>query len=47
LQAQTNAPGAGLGTNWFILSDATQTNRFTSPFDPAHGSVFFRLRSPY
>ncbi|HEU5071356.1 MAG TPA: rhamnogalacturonan lyase B N-terminal domain-containing protein [Verrucomicrobiae bacterium] len=47
LQAQTNAPGAGLGTNWFILSDSTQTNRFTLPFDPAHGSLFFRLRAPY
>jgi hypothetical protein len=33
-------------TNWFTVPNSTETNLFTLPFDPAHGSVFFRLRSP-
>lgn len=47
LQAQTNAPGTGLGTDWFTLPDSDLTNQMALPFDPAQGSVFFRLVSPY
>ncbi len=43
LQVQTNAPSAGLGTNWVIVPFSVATNRMTFPTDPANGSVFFRL----
>ena len=46
LQVQTNAPGAGLGTNWFDVPGATLTNQFTLPINPANASVFFRLALP-
>jgi hypothetical protein len=46
VQAQTNAPGAGLGTNWMTLSGSGLTNQFTLPVDAANGSVFLRLISP-
>jgi autotransporter-associated beta strand protein len=46
LQSQTNAYGAGLGTNWFIVLGSSGTNHVILPIDPANGSVFFRLRSP-
>ncbi len=46
LQAQTNPPGAGLGTNWTTLSGSELTNQFTLPVDTANGSVFFLLVSP-
>jgi subtilisin family serine protease len=46
LQAQTNSPGIGLGTNWVILSASAGTNQFTVPVDPANGSVFYRLVQP-
>ena len=29
LQAQTNAPGGGIGTNWGIVSGSTTTNQFS------------------
>jgi len=47
LQAQTNTPGVGIGTNWLTLQDSDQTNQFWFPFDTSIGSVFFRLVSPY
>jgi hypothetical protein len=42
LQAQTNAPGDGIGTNWDIVSGST-TNQFSTPMDNTVGSEFFRL----
>jgi hypothetical protein len=42
LQAQTNPPGKGLGTNWVGVPGAT-TNPFVVPLDHAAGSVFHRL----
>lgn len=46
LQFQTNAPGAGLSTNWFNVPDSTLTNTTTLPVDPAIGSAFYRLIYP-
>jgi len=43
LQAQTNAPGDGISTNWGIVSGSTTTNQFSSPVDNTVGSEFFRL----
>ena len=43
LQAQTNAPGAGLGTDWVTLPNSDSTNQASLSIDPANGSVFFRL----
>jgi hypothetical protein len=43
LQAQTNAPGDGIGTNWDIVSGSTTTNQFSIPIDTTTGSTFFRL----
>ena len=41
LQTQTNAPGAGLGTNWITLPGAM--NGYTIPLNPNAGSAFYRL----
>lgn len=46
LQAQTNAPGAGLGTNWVSVAGSTETNRVEVPIDAGQGSVFYRLQLP-
>lgn len=46
LQAQTNAPGMGLGANWFGVAGSTATNLLNIPVDPANGSVFYRLAYP-
>ncbi len=43
LQAQTNAPGDGIGTNWGIVSGSTTTNQFSTTLDNTTGSMFFRL----
>jgi hypothetical protein len=43
LQAQTNAPGAGISTNWGTMSGSTTTNQFSAPMGNTNGSVFFRL----
>jgi hypothetical protein len=43
LQAQTNEPGVGVGSNWGIVSGSTNTNQFFFPMDNTFGSVFFRL----
>ena len=43
LQAQTNAPGTGLGTNWLTLPASVSTNQTSVSVNPANGSVFFRL----
>ncbi len=46
LQAQTNAPGAGLSATWLDVPEATNTNEIVLPIDPASGSVYFRLVYP-
>jgi hypothetical protein len=46
LQAQTNAPNAGLGGNWVTVSGSTLTNQIKLPVSPANGSVFYRLVYP-
>jgi len=46
LQAQTNAPGAGIGTNWTTVPGSRATNQLLLPIDPANGSVFYRLVYP-
>ncbi len=45
LEAQTNAPGAGLGTNWFPVPGSANDTEFAIT-NPASPSVFFRLRFP-
>ena len=47
LQAQTNAPGVGLTTNWITVPGSTATNRMFFSINPALGSVWLRLASPY
>jgi autotransporter-associated beta strand protein len=46
LQAQTNNPGVGIGTNWVDVPGSTATNQMSFPIDPANGSVFYRLAYP-
>ncbi len=47
LQIQTNATGAGLGTNWLAVPNSDLSNQFSAPVSSAAGSIFFRLVSPY
>jgi hypothetical protein len=46
LQAQTNAPGTGLGTNWVTIAGTDAANSYSTTIDPANGSVFYRLIYP-
>jgi autotransporter-associated beta strand protein len=46
LQVQTNAPNAGLGTNWVDVSGSSLTNNVVLPVDATQGSVFYRLVFP-
>jgi alpha-L-fucosidase 2 len=46
LEAQTNSPGAGLGTNWVTVSGSIATNRIFIPISTTDCSVFFRLAYP-
>jgi hypothetical protein len=46
LQAQTNSPGLGLGTNWYALPGSATTNQVMIPISPSAGSVFLRLIYP-
>ncbi len=46
LQAQTNAPGSGLSTDWVTVSGSTATNQLVIPICATNGSVFFRLAYP-
>jgi polygalacturonase len=43
LEIQTNSLSNGLGTNWTIVPNSSQTNQIFLPVDPANGSVFLRL----
>jgi autotransporter-associated beta strand protein len=44
LQAQTNAPGIGIGSNWVDVVGSTSTNMISAPIISTNGSVFFRLK---
>lgn len=46
LQAQTNAPGIGIRTNWAIVPGSSSVNQVVTPINPANGSVFYRLVAP-
>jgi len=46
LEGQTNALNVGLTTNWFSVAGSGTTNQLFISFDPANGSVFFRLVYP-
>jgi hypothetical protein len=46
LEAQTNSPAGGLGTNWQTVPTSTGTNQIWIPIDRANGNVFFRLVYP-
>jgi len=43
LQAQTNTPAQGLGTNWFNVTGSVATNQVSIPINPTNGNVFYRL----
>jgi autotransporter-associated beta strand protein len=46
LEAQTNAPGIGITTNWVRIPSSTSVNQMSFPIGPANGTVFFRLVYP-
>ena len=46
LQMQTNAPGAGIGTNWTTVAGSTNASTFNVPVITTNGSVFLRLVYP-
>ncbi len=46
LEAQTNASGAGLGTNWINVAGSATTNQIIFFIGNTNGSVFFRLKYP-
>jgi hypothetical protein len=46
LQAQTNSPALGLGTNWFTVLGSGATNAIPQTINPTNGNVFFRLVYP-
>ncbi len=46
LQAQSNAPGVGLTTNWVNVPNSSTTNQVTVPITSTNGSVFYRLILP-
>ncbi|HVU27573.1 MAG TPA: glycoside hydrolase N-terminal domain-containing protein [Verrucomicrobiae bacterium] len=46
LEAQTNAVGAGLGTNWFTIPNSSLVNQMLIPANLTEGSVFYRLVYP-
>ena len=43
LQAQTNAVGAGLGTNWVDVPNTSTINRVIIPINSTNGAVFYRM----
>jgi hypothetical protein len=46
LQVQTNAPGAGISTNWSNVSGSTSVDQWIVPLATTNGSVFYRLALP-
>jgi len=43
LQAQTNSPGVGLGSNWVDIPDSANVTEMSIPIDSANGSAFYRM----
>ena len=46
LQAQTNAIGIGLTTNWTSLPSTSTVNSYTNVIDASKGAVFYRMVYP-
>jgi len=46
LQAQTNSPEDGLGTNWVTITDSSLTNQVIIPIDVTNSPVFYRMSYP-
>jgi hypothetical protein len=46
LEGQTNSVNVGITDNWVTVSGSASTNRVVVPFDPANGTVFYRLVYP-
>jgi polygalacturonase len=46
LQIQTNSPGNGLSTNWFVYAGSGSTNQILLPIVATNASVFLRLTYP-
>jgi hypothetical protein len=46
LQAQTNPPPKGLGSNWIAVPGSMANNEMIFALNPTNGSVFFRLVYP-
>jgi autotransporter-associated beta strand protein len=46
LQAQTNAPGAGISTNWGVVAGSANVNQYQTTINRANGSVYYRLVAP-
>jgi len=46
LQMQTNAPGEGIGTNWFTVSNSSNVMSTNMLISPSNGPAFFRLVYP-
>jgi autotransporter-associated beta strand protein len=46
LQAQTNSLANGLGTNWVTIPNTDVSNSYTNTFNPANGTVFYRMVYP-
>jgi autotransporter-associated beta strand protein len=44
LQAQTNSPHVGLGTNWVNVSGSSNTNAVFVPIVTTNGTVFYRMK---
>ncbi|HEX3801192.1 MAG TPA: hypothetical protein VH413_21045 [Verrucomicrobiae bacterium] len=45
LEEQTNAPGGGIGPNWFIVPASNTTNQIRLPAS-TNGNIYFRLVRP-
>ena len=46
LQSQTNSLADGLGTNWVTIPGTDTGHSYTNTFDPANGTVFYRMVYP-
>jgi hypothetical protein len=46
LEAQTNALGIGISTNWTVIGASAATNFYALPLHSGNGSVFLRLVPP-
>jgi hypothetical protein len=46
IEAQTNSLSAGLSNNWVAIPSTATVLGYTNTFNPANGSVFYRLRKP-